>query len=104
MQNKYDRWDLSYLYQDFDDEQFKADLASLKEEAKQGTALLQDGSLTRLERLEKAVSSIRARYGFDAIRRGTLINSDYGVGRKYKGRSESERSENGLDGPGKDQD
>ena len=56
------------------------------------------------ERLEKAVSSIRARYGFDAIRRGTLINSDYGVGRKYKGRSESERSENGLDGPGKDQD
>ena len=54
------------------------------------------------ERLEKAVSAIRARYGFDAIQRGTLINSDYGVGRKYKGKSESERAENGKDGSGKE--
>ena len=56
MQNKYDRWDLTYLYPDFDDEQFKADLASLKEDAKKGMALLEDASLTRLVRLEQAVA------------------------------------------------
>ena len=56
MQNQYDRWDLSYLYPGFDDEQFKADLASLKEEAQQGMALLKDASQTRLARLEQAIS------------------------------------------------
>ena len=56
MQNKYDRWDLTYLYPDFDDEQFKSDLASLKEDAKKGMALLEDASLTRLVRLEQAVA------------------------------------------------
>ena len=56
MQNKYDRWDLPYLYTDFDDEQFKSDLASLKEDAKKGMALLEDASLTRLVRLEQAVA------------------------------------------------
>ena len=48
-----DRWDLSYLYPDFDDEQFKSDLASLKDEAQKGIAILQDSSLTRLARLEQ---------------------------------------------------
>lgn len=43
------------------------------------------------ERLDKTVSAIRNKFGFDAIQRGALINSDYGVGRKYKGKSESER-------------
>ena len=56
MENFNDRWDLSYLYKDFDDEQFKADLASLKEEAKKGMELLEDPSLSRLEKLEKAVA------------------------------------------------
>jgi len=56
-ENMNDRWDLSYLYPGFDDEQFKADLASLKDEAEQGIALLQDDSLDRLSRLEKAVSN-----------------------------------------------
>ena len=54
-ENMNDRWDLSYLYPSFDDEQFKADLASLKGEAEKGMALLQDESLDRLARLEKAV-------------------------------------------------
>ena len=56
MENFNDRWDLSYLYKGFDDEQFKADLASLKEEAKKGMELLEDPSLSRLEKLEKAVA------------------------------------------------
>ena len=56
MEQKYDRWDLSYLYPGFDDEQFKTDLASLKEDARRGVALLQDESLTRLARLEQAVA------------------------------------------------
>jgi DNA polymerase-4 len=43
------------------------------------------------ERLDKTVSAIRNKFGFDAIQRGALINSNYGVGRKYKGKSESER-------------
>ena len=55
MEHNYDRWDLSYLYPDFDDEQFKADLASLKGDAEKGMALLQDTSLERITRLEQAV-------------------------------------------------
>ena len=55
MQNNSDRWDLSYLYPDFDDEQFKADLASLKGEAEKGMTLLQDTSQNRITRLEQAV-------------------------------------------------
>ena len=56
METQFDRWDLSYLYPDFDDAQFKADLASLQEIAKGFTSLLQDSSLTRLARLEQAVA------------------------------------------------
>ena len=56
MENKYDRWDLSYLYPDFDDAQFKADMASLKDDAQKGIDLLKDESLSRLERLEQAVN------------------------------------------------
>lgn len=56
MENFNDRWDLSYLYKGFDDEQFKADLTSLKEEAKKGMELLEDPSLSRLEKLEQAVT------------------------------------------------
>ena len=56
MENMNDRWDLSYLYPDFDDEQFKSDLASLKDEAKRGMELLNDPSLGRLEILEQAVT------------------------------------------------
>ncbi|MBR3177888.1 MAG: DNA polymerase IV [Clostridia bacterium] len=49
-------------------------------------------NLEKQERLDKAVSAIRGKFGFDAIQRGALINSDYGVGRKFKGKKESERS------------
>ena len=49
-------------------------------------------SREKQERLDKAVSAIRSKFGFDAIQRGTLINSDYGVGRKFKGKSDAERS------------
>lgn len=45
------------------------------------------------ERLDKAVSAIRGKFGFDAIQRGTLINSNFGVGRKFKGKSDSERDQ-----------
>ena len=38
MSNNADRWDLSYLYSGFDDEQFKSDLSSLADEAKGLTA------------------------------------------------------------------
>ena len=43
------------------------------------------------ERLDKAVSAIRTKFGFDAIQRGTLIGSDYGIARKFKGKSDADR-------------
>ena len=48
-------------------------------------------SREKQERLDKAVSAIRSKFGFDAIQRGTLINSDYGAGRKFKGKIDAER-------------
>ena len=48
-------------------------------------------SREKQERLDKAVSAIRSKFGFDAIQRGTLVGSDYGVARKFKGKSEAER-------------
>ena len=56
MNNNADRWDLTYLYKDFDDETFKADLSSLKEDAESGMALLQNPDLSPAERLEKLVA------------------------------------------------
>ena len=48
-----DRWDLSYLYKSFEDEAFRRDLSSLPEEAARLQALLADGSLSSLEKLER---------------------------------------------------
>ena len=48
-----DRWDLSYLYKGFDDENFLRDLASLEDETKKLQAILDDDSLPPKERLEK---------------------------------------------------
>ena len=56
MEKQFDRWDLSFLYPDFEDAQFKADLATLQEDAKAVISLLQDSSLSRLARLEQAVA------------------------------------------------
>ena len=56
MEKQFDRWDLSFLYPDFDDAQFKADLASLKDDAQKGIDILKNESLSRRERLEQAVS------------------------------------------------
>ena len=47
-----DRWDLSYLYQSFEDESFRRDLESLPKEVERLQALLADESLSPLERLE----------------------------------------------------
>lgn len=51
----------------------------------------QQASREKRNQLDKTVSAIRGKFGFDAIQRGALIRSDYGVGRKFKGKSESER-------------
>ena len=56
MESKQDRWDLSYLYKDFDDEAFKADLATLKEDAEKGIALFRDAAPGPVELLEQIVS------------------------------------------------
>ena len=48
-----DRWDLSYLYRSFEDEAFRRDLSSIPEEAARLQALLADGSLSSLEKLER---------------------------------------------------
>ena len=55
MESNLDRWDLSYLYAGFDDEAFRADLASLSGEAEKTLALLKDPSLDAKTRLEKLV-------------------------------------------------
>ena len=45
----------------------------------------------KAERLDKAVSAIRNRFGFDAIQRASLVGSDFGVARKFKGRQDAAR-------------
>ena len=55
MSNNADRWDLSYLYSGFDDEQFRSDLSSLAGEAKRMMEELQNGDLSPVQLLEKAV-------------------------------------------------
>ena len=55
MENTNGRWDLSYLYRDFDDEKFQADLAFLKEEAAKGMELLKKPFADRTAVLEQAV-------------------------------------------------
>ena len=78
MENKYDRWDLSYLYRSFDDEQFRDDLASLKDDAQACISILQDSSLSRLERLEQAVS-LSEQVGAKTDRVNNFINCTLAV-------------------------
>ena len=54
------KWDLSYLYQSFDDEQFHADLARLPEMIKEQKAIVENTSLTDLAKLEQLVDSMQA--------------------------------------------
>ena len=49
-----DRWDLSYLYSGFDDENFKNDLASLAGEAEKLTETLRNEDLPAAQLLENA--------------------------------------------------
>ena len=51
-----DRWDLSYLYQSFEDEAFRKDLASLPEDIEKARAFLEDASVPDAEKLEKIVA------------------------------------------------
>ena len=51
------KWDLSYLYTSFEDEAFLADLAALPGLIQAQQAILDDASLTHLERLEKLADS-----------------------------------------------
>ena len=51
------KWDLSFLYQSFEDEAFLADLAKLPEVIRAQQAILDDASLTHLARLEKLADS-----------------------------------------------
>ena len=48
-----DRWDLSYLYKDFEDESFKKDLTSLPEEVEHLQTILADESLSPKDSLEQ---------------------------------------------------
>ena len=48
-----DRWDLSYLYKDFDDPDFRADMDSLKADAERIRAMLADEGTAEKDRLEK---------------------------------------------------
>ncbi len=48
-----DRWDLSYLYQGFEDEAFRRDLASLTQDVEKLQALLADESVPPQDRLEQ---------------------------------------------------
>ena len=58
MDNMNDRWDLSYLYKSFDEDAFRNDLASLKEDAESGMAQLQDASLSPRVKLEQDRKSV----------------------------------------------
>jgi len=51
------KWDLSYLYESFEDERFLADLARLPEMIQAQKAILEDASLTDVAKLEKLADS-----------------------------------------------
>lgn len=55
-----DRWDLSYLYESFDDPAFRRDLDSLKEEADRILAQLKDPASSPAVRLEQIVTGTEA--------------------------------------------
>ena len=52
-----ERWDLSYLYTGFEDERFRADMASMPGEAEKLQSILKQEGLTPAERLERLVQA-----------------------------------------------
>ena len=65
-----DRWDLSYLYQSFEDEAFRRDLESLPAEIERLQGLLSDESLPPRERLEQFLDVLKSaglRFPFKAV-------------------------------------
>ena len=45
----------------------------------------------KAERLDKAISAIRNKFGYEAIQRGTLIGTEFQAGRRFRDKSDSER-------------
>lgn len=59
-------------------------------------SLFADEDKERARRVDKAVDSIRTRFGYDTIKRGSNCTSDDGVARKYRAHLENQR-ESGED-------
>ncbi|MCR4655777.1 MAG: DNA polymerase IV [Lachnospiraceae bacterium] len=55
----------------------------------------QEKKRKRDQKLDKTVDALRERFGSDVIMRGSLMNLDTEVGRKFKGKQASERADNG---------
>jgi len=60
MENKQDRWDLSFLYESFEDERFRADLNGLEADGEALRALLAAEGLPEAEKLEKLMKASEA--------------------------------------------
>ena len=60
METNMDRWDLSYLYTGFEDEAFRRDLDSLRQDGEAIKALLADDTLPEAEKLEKLTCASEA--------------------------------------------
>ncbi len=67
-------------------------LTGLSKGEEQQISLFPDEERERARRVDKAVDSIRTRFGYDTIKRGSNCTVDDGVARKYKAHLENQRT------------
>lgn len=56
-------------------------------------SLFDDGKRERQMQLDRTIDTLRGRFGADIIRRGSVLDSTAGVGKKYKAHLENQRDE-----------
>ena len=66
-------------------------LTSLSHGEQEQFSLFRDERREREKKMDKTVDLLRGRFGADIIRRGSVLDSSAGVGRKYKAHLENER-------------
>ncbi len=66
-------------------------LTSISKDEEQQISLFPDEDKERARRVDRAIDSIRTRFGYDTIKRGSTCSADDGVARKYKAHLENQR-------------
>lgn len=68
-------------------------LTSLSHGENEQLSLFQDERREREKKMDQTVDLLRGRFGADIIRRGSVLDSSTGIGRKYKAHLENQREE-----------